>query len=239
MKTAIFLYDRSGIMAKPWLKKGYRCVLIDGQHKTGISVDPDQPLLHKWGMWIDALNNQDVIIEEISSHYPNVELAFGFPPCDHLAVSGARHFESKIEAQPDIQKKALANALLVKALGEHFNCPWAFENPVSVISTMYRKPDFYFHPYQFGGWIAESDAAHPDYPDYIAPRDAYPKKTGIWCGNGFKKPMCLPVKPESGYSRQHLKLGGKSLKTKNIRSATPRGFALAVSAAHEFKSASF
>ena len=239
MKTAIFLYDRSGIMAKPWLEKGYRCVLIDGQHKTGISVDPDQPLLHKWGMWIDALNDKDAIIDEISSHYPGVELAFGFPPCDHLAVSGARWMAGKIKAQPDIQKKALANALLVKALGEHYNCPWAFENPVSVISTMYRPPDFYFSPFEYGGWIPESDAIHPEYPDYIAPRDAYPKKTGIWCGNGFKKPMCLPVKPESGFSKQYKMLGGKSLKTKNIRSATPRGFALAVSAAHEFKSASF
>ena len=226
-------------MAKPWLEKGYRCVLIDGQHETGITVDPDQPLLHRWGMWIDALNDKDAIIEEISSHYPNAELIFGFPECTDLAVSGAKHFQSKIKSDPDIQKKALANALLVKSLGEHFDCAWAFENPVSVISTMYRKPDFYFHPYQFGGWIPESDAIHPDYPDYIAPRDAYPKKTGIWCGNGFKKPMCLPVKPESGFSKQYKLLGGKSLKTKNIRSATPRGFALAVSAAHEFKSASF
>ena len=34
--------------------------------------------------------------------------------------------------------------------------------------------------------------------------------------------------PIWGYSDQHKKLGGKSLKTKNIRSATPRGFAKAV-----------
>jgi len=43
--------------------------------------------------------------------------------------------------------------------------------------------------------------------------------------------LCLPyapVEPETGHSRQHLKLGGKSMKTKNIRSATPRGFAQAV-----------
>ena len=86
MKTAIFLYDRSGIMAKPWLEKGYRCVLIDGQHETGITVDPDQPLLHKWGMWIDALNDQDGIIRLISGMYRDVELIFGFPECTDLAV---------------------------------------------------------------------------------------------------------------------------------------------------------
>ena len=32
----------------------------------------------------------------------------------------------------------------------------------------------------------------------------------------------------NGYSTQHLKLGGKSKRTKDIRSATPRGFATAV-----------
>jgi hypothetical protein len=46
-------------------------------------------------------------------------------------------------------------------------------------------------------------------------------------------PWTDPVEPEQGHSRQHLKLGGKSMKTKNIRSATPRGFAKAV---YEFNS---
>ena len=46
-------------------------------------------------------------------------------------------------------------------------------------------------------------------------------------------PWTDPVQPEKGHSRQHLKLGGKSAKTKNIRSATPRGFARAV---YEFNS---
>ena len=235
MKTAIFLYDRSGIMAQPWLDKGYRCVLIDGQHEDGLHADPDNPMLKRWGMWIDALKSGDAIVNLIGSMFDDVVFVFGFPECTDLAVSGAAHFASKLEKDPDIQNKALANALLVKALGERYNCPWAFENPVSVISTMYRKPDFYFHPHEYGGWIPESEAAHPCYPDHIAPREAYPKKTGIWCGNGFAEPEKKPVDPEKGYSRQHLFLGGKSLKTKNIRSATPRGFATAVSAAHEFK----
>jgi hypothetical protein len=45
-------------------------------------------------------------------------------------------------------------------------------------------------------------------------------------------PIKAPVKVEAGYSRQFKKLGGNSLKTKNIRSATPRGFARAVLIAH-------
>lgn len=42
-----------------------------------------------------------------------------------------------------------------------------------------------------------------------------------------KLPVPMVTEP-TGYSRQHEKLGGKSAKTKQIRSETPRGFALAV-----------
>ena len=37
-------------------------------------------------------------------------------------------------------------------------------------------------------------------------------------------PYKLSVSKDSQYSKQHLKLGGKSERTKNIRSQTPRGF---------------
>jgi len=46
-------------------------------------------------------------------------------------------------------------------------------------------------------------------------------------------PPKRPTEKPDGYSQQHLKLGGKSQRTKDIRSATPRGFARAV---YEFNS---
>ena len=107
-------------------------------------------------------------------------------------------------------------------------CPYFVENPVSVLSTKWRKSDYRFHPYEYGGYIPYGEAQHPLWPEYIAPQDAYPKKTCLWTGNGFVMPTKVPVEPKKGYSKQHLKLGGKSARTKNIRSATPRGFARAV-----------
>ena len=118
-------------------------------------------------------------------------------------------------------------ARLVMYVGDAFGCKWAAENPVSVLSTLWRKPDYSFHPYEYGGYLPVSDE-HPTYPEYIKPRDAYPKKTCIWSGNGFVMPAKKSVSIEPGYLDQYKKLGGKSLKTKNIRSATPRGFAKAV-----------
>lgn len=224
MKKAVFLYDRTGIMAQPWLDAGYECWLFDGQHDSGIKRDGN---LVKVGMWF--------LPSEIKKHAQDiadmvgqgVEFVFGFPECTDLAVSGAAHFAKKRTINPEFQNEATKLAKLVALVGDKFNSPWGAENPVSVLSTLWRKPDFSFHPWEFGGYLPVNDE-HPDYPEYIKPRDAYPKKTCIWHGNGFKEPIKIPVDVCPGYSDQHKKLGGKSLKTKNIRSATPRGFALAV-----------
>jgi len=223
MRKAVFLYDKTGIMAKPWLDAGYECWLFDGQHEGGVNRDGN---LVKVGMWFSPseINNH---AKEIKSMVGGADFVFGFPECTDLAVSGAAHFAKKRAANPEFQNEATALAKLVELVGNEFNCPWGAENPVSVLSTLWRKPEFSFHPWEFGGYLSEDDE-HPLYPEYIRPRDAYPKKTCIWHGNGFIEPKRLPVHVDDGYSDQHKKLGGKSLKTKNIRSATPRGFAKAV-----------
>ena len=229
MKKAVFLYDFTGLMAQPWLDDGYECWIFDGQHAPGVTREGN---LVKVGMWFypEGLEYQAATIKALVGD--GVEMVFGFPECTHLAVSGAAHFASKLEKDPDIQKNATELARLVEVVGNEFGCKWAAENPVSVLSTLWRKPDFSFHPWEFGGYLPEGDA-HPIYPEHIKPRDAYPKKTCIWCGNGFIEPTKMPVHVESGYSDQHKKLGGKSLKTKNIRSATPRGFSIACKVANQ------
>lgn len=222
-KRAIFLFDYTGIMAKPWIDAGYECWCFDGQHEKGIIKDGNHV---KVGMWFDAYNT-DSHVREIKTLVGSADIVIGFPECTHLAVSGAAHFAKKLEDNPAIQAEATELARFVEYVGNAFNCPWMAENPVSVLSTLWRKPDYSFHPWEYGGYLPENDI-HPLYPEYIKPRDAYPKKTCIWSGNGFVMPKSKPVKVEPGYSDQHKKLGGKSLKTKNIRSATPRGFANAV-----------
>ena len=231
MKKAVFLYDYTGLMAKPWMDAGYECWCFDGQHEQGISRDG----LHvKVGMWFDPLATDSQADEIARLVGDGVEMVFGFPECTHMAVSGAAHFAKKLEKDPYIQYNAAKLAKLVEIVGTKCGSKWAAENPVSVLSTLWRKPDFSFHPWEFGGYLPEDDT-HPQYPEYIAPRDAYPKKTCIWYGGGFVEPVRMPVDPVPGFAAQHLKLGGKSLKTKNIRSATPRGFAMAVMLANTEK----
>ena len=230
MKKAIFLFDYTGIMAKPWADAGYLCYCFDGQHPEGVTPSAHHNILNV-GMWFlnevnPNLSGKDIYsIKDITGS--NVDFVFGFPECTDLAVSGAAHFAKKSGKDPLFQDKAMVLVRLTQLLGAAMNCPWALENPVSVISTKWRKPDYKFHPYEYGGYLPENDE-HPLYSEYIKPRDAYPKKTCIWSGNGFVMPDKKPVPVNPGYSDQHNKLGGKSLKTKNIRSATPRGFAQAV-----------
>ena len=159
-------------------------------------------------------------------------LGMAFPVCTDMAVSGAAWFASKAKRDPQFQTKAVMQAVLCADLFEDLGVPYMIENPVSVLATKWRKPDYNFHPYEFGGYIPDNAAEHPRWPEYIAPRDAYPKKTCLWTGGGFTMPEKKAVDVPAGYSTQHKKLGGKSQRTKDIRSATPRGFARAVSDAN-------
>lgn len=71
------------------------------------------------------------------------DMMIAFPPCTHLAGSGARWFHEK-QAE---QQEALA------FVHELLNAPIpkiALENPVGIISTRIRKPDQIIQPYDFG-----------------------------------------------------------------------------------------
>lgn len=65
------------------------------------------------------------------------------PPCTHLAVSGARWFKGKRKEQEEAVEffMTLATADIDKI---------CIENPVSIMSTYYRKPDQIIQPWQFG-----------------------------------------------------------------------------------------
>ena len=226
------LYDYTGEALKPWAEAGYHCIAFDIQHDeeyddcTNVETFDGGGTIMYVHMDLWNLDN----IKQLRSIFKNEDVVFGmaFPVCTDLAVSGAAHFKAKAERDPKFQDKAASYARWCAYLFDSLDVPYFIENPVSRLATLWRKPNYSFHPYQYGGYIPASQAEHPKWPDYIAPRDAYPKKTCLWTGGGFVMPATLPVTPEDGHSRQHLKLGGKSMKTKNIRSATPRGFARAV-----------
>ena len=223
------LYDFTGEALKPWAEAGYCCYAFDIQHSREI---PKCDTYAGGGfiryVQMDLWNSGN--ITGLQRTFENTDVVFGmaFPVCTDLAVSGAAHFKAKAERDPEFQIKASNHARWCASLFEALEIPYFIENPVSRLSTLWRKPDHTFHPYEYGEYIPDAEAEHPRWPDYIAPKDAYTKKTCLWTGGGFRMPHRLPTCKPTGYSQQHLKLGGKSQRTKDIRSATPRGFARAV-----------
>jgi hypothetical protein len=235
--TVVSLFDYTGNALRPWAEAGYECHAFDIQHEA----PPTAPRIEFIGRGTITFHHWD---SDTPGRYRTVEQAvqgsrvvmlFGWPPCTDLAGSGARHWAAKLAADPLCQARAVERAKLCAAMADALGgCPYVIENPIGALSRLWRPAEVYFNPCDFGGYIPEAEAEHPVWPEYIAPRDAYKKLTGYWFGNGFRMPAKRAVEPEvivvgnKQGSRQWAKLGGKSLKTKNIRSATPRGGMLAV-----------
>ena len=73
------------------------------------------------------------------------DLMIAFPPCTHLAVSGAKHFAKK--RADGRQQQGIDFFLQVV----NANIPKiVVENPVGIMSTLFRKPDQIIQPWQFG-----------------------------------------------------------------------------------------
>jgi len=120
------------------------------------------------------------------------DLMIAFPPCTHLAVSGARHFAQK---RADGRQQQGVDFFLKIA---NTDIPRiAVENPVGIMSTIYRKPDQIIQPWQFGDkaqkttclWLKNLPLlTHTDIVDkgdfYIAPSG---KKLPAWYSNASAK----------------------------------------------------
>jgi hypothetical protein len=78
------------------------------------------------------------------------DMLIAFPPCTHLAVSGAAHFAAKQAS--GVQQEALD---FVRQLLDAPIPKIALENPVSIISSRIRKPDQIIQPYDFGHDISK------------------------------------------------------------------------------------
>ena len=73
------------------------------------------------------------------------DLMIAHPPCTHLSVSGARHFDAK---KLDGRQQSAISFFMMLAKAD---IPMiAVENPVCIMSSIWRKPDQVIQPWQFG-----------------------------------------------------------------------------------------
>lgn len=194
--VVISCFDKTGNMVKPWAEAGYLCYCVDLQHAPGERRDGNI-------IWVGS--------DMLDWLPPRARIAAGFffPPCTDTAVSGARWFKDK-----GIGALIMALRLFEVSvkLAEWAEAPYLIENPVSTISTYWRKPDYSFHPHEFTGLCAD---------------DNYSKLTCLWTGGGFvMPPSCRDYTLGEPDNRIHRAPPGPE--RANFRSATPMGFARAV-----------
>ena len=76
---------------------------------------------------------------------PDWDMVIAFPPCTDLAISGARWFkEKRLDGR---QEKSIMFFEFFSLLR---TSKVVIENPIGIMSTVYRKPDQIIQPWQFG-----------------------------------------------------------------------------------------
>lgn len=149
--------EYSGIVREAFKAKGHDAWSCD-------LLDTEIPGQHIRGDVLEILND-------------GWDLMVAHPPCTYLTVTGNKWFKPEFKERfPDRTKQR------EKAIGffiKLYNAPInkiAIENPVGVMSAVFRKPDQYIHPYHHG--------------------DSQSKKTGLWLKELPKLEATNIVKPK-------------------------------------------
>lgn len=125
--------EYSGIVRSAFEKRGHDAISCD-------LLDTEIPGPHYKGP-----------VENILSHY-KWDMIIAHPPCTYLTVSGNRWYSDR----PDLYEPAAEFAVQFFDYADKV----CVENPVGRLSSLFRPPDQYIQPYQFG--------------------HAEKKKTGLW-----------------------------------------------------------
>ena len=198
----VSLFDHSTKMLTPWRDDGYTCWAVDILHPEGVTQGDHE----KEGV--------NLVGHDLHSHWmtpfepKDIAFVSAFPPCQHLAVSGARWFKGK-----GLRKLATSIDLFATAAEfcEWSGAPYMIENPISTISTYWRKSDYSYHPYHFAGWCRE---------------DNYTKTTHIWTGGGFVMPEQKTIEEPPEKKRIHW--FPRTEDRAKLKGITPVAVALAV-----------
>jgi len=153
----------SGVVNRAFLKLGHdviSCDLLDCE---------DSFLKHYKGNVLDIIND-------------DFDLMIAHPPCTYLCSSGAQHIQYSYD-----KHKAQLDAIKFFMMFANSNIPMiAIENPVGIMSNIYRKPDQIISPHEFGHEI--------------------PKKTCLWLKN---LPKLIPteyVEPDYVFIRPGVRM---------------------------------
>ena len=106
------------------------------------------------------------------------DLMVAHPPCAYLATTGNRWMKPEYRCRFPTREQDRKDAIAFFMLLAHAPiAKIAIENPVGIMSTIWRRPDQYVHPYFFG--------------------DKHSKKTGLWLKSLPKLVSTKVVRPDT------------------------------------------
>lgn len=232
MKRLLSLFDESGIICIPFHNAWWDTIQWD------IKLDE----------FMDLNNIQ--LAETALDLFEDINGIIAFPPCTDFAGAGAQYWKAK--DADGRTKKSLHLVYQVQKLVNLFRPTdpeyegsffWAMENPVGRIAKLVPdlgKP-FIFDPCDYAGYLHADDKVISERLDKIRKKkgigvtsaeanfvlqfNAYTKRTCLY--GEFEIPVKKRIEPvrcaPQGSPLQRL--GGKSERTKELRSKTPEGFA--------------
>lgn len=222
MKTILSLFDYSGRWSRPYRVQGYRTVLVDIKHTAEsharIAREDCQYYLNPGPERFTTcpISVADPALPHYLKQFGPIHGVLAAPPCTDFAVSGAQYWKAK-----DADGRTAASLALVRAtlaiIDAYRPAWWALENPVGRLNKLVPElapfGPWYFQPHWYG--------------------DPWTKKTGLWgtFNGNLPRNEVEPIRYNSQGSWTQS-LGGKSERTKELRSMTPEGFALAFARAN-------
>ena len=143
--------EESQEVCKAFRARGHEAYSCDIQAPSG-----GHPEWHIQGNVLEILEpttkfdwNDTIEFETADGEYHIIDgkwdLIIAHPPCTDLAVSGARWFPEK---QRDFRQQKACVFFMQMILADCDRI--AVENPIGIMSSVYRKPDQIIQPWQFG-----------------------------------------------------------------------------------------
>lgn len=235
MKLLISLYDYSGNQSFPYKENGWFVKQVEIKHGIDILT------------W-DYKNFYDDIVRAIDLYGDKIEkIGIICPtPCTDYAISGAKHFAKKdANGETDFSQQLVAKN---KQIIDFFKATgllqfWQVENPMSRIHKLnpwLGEVKFKFNPCDFSGYfnmiddnyLIKSTRSKSDFNDLTKMElkalfdfNLYNKQTWLW--GEFNNPIKKRVEPIFKENPGFKLYGGKSERTKELRSVTPMGFCYA------------
>ena len=244
MKRLLSLYDYTGNISQPFYNRGWDVLPIDLQHGYDI-MDVD-------GMEYCLDNFGDV--DGIIAQPPCTDFTISGAQYWAQKDADSRTAASLALVEMVINIYDVYRPTCEEWYDEAEECGlgffWILENPVGrlpkLVEFLQRKSYqvMYVQPWEYAGHLDLSDSDHNEL-DRIRRKDAkgvtqeeaafviecnaYTKKTGLW-GSFNRNLEKKPIEPVRCCKQGSplMMLGGKSERTKNLRSATPLGLAEAI-----------